>query len=170
MLDIFLVFCFLSLKKSNFEKTKCFVILLQIFCSWDITQILESQSFMTSWNTWVWNKRYVLLEWLGKERQSGNEIQPCYVILQKKKICQKIFQNMWHGVETSSRHFCVYNKSRKNSSGKQNFWNELISLVRHVIAEPSKHNKMCMQISTDSFKKRILETKNNLELVSRTYF
>ena len=70
-------------------------------------------NFMTSSYAKAWNTKHILLNNLGS-KQSGNEIWPVYVILQKKIFYQKFFEKC--GLDTSPRLFLIF----KESSVKRN--------------------------------------------------
>ena len=85
--------------------------------------------------------------------QSINEIWPVYVILQKKKIYQKILQKL--GPDKWLQALLCFQRIKYNSYWKMIFLKQA-TYIRYVIAKLSKFVQISMLTSTESFLQRNL--------------
>ena len=91
---VFVLVCFVSLKESTCEtKKNIFYFTLKALFVLEIIKfyLFRYSNVMASSNTQVWNTKHILLNNL-EIKQSGNEIGPVYLILQKENFYQKILR------------------------------------------------------------------------------
>ena len=85
--------------------------------------------------------------------QSVNEIWPVYVILQKKKVHQKILRKLRPGNQFQAL-MCLQ-RIKHNFSWKTTFLKQA-TYIRYVLTKLSKFVQISMLDSTESFLQRIL--------------
>ena len=104
---------------------------------------------MTSSNALAQNNKFILLNNL-ESKQSVNEILPAYVILQKKKMYQKIPQK--RRPEKALLHL---QRIKHNIYWKMELLKQT-TYIRYVLAKLSKIVQISTQTSSDSLLHRIL--------------